>query len=373
MVSVRPLRFLRPLLAAAALAGAAGPSRLVYIGTYTGHGGQGIYAYRFDPAAGALTDLGLAARSENPSFLATDPAGTHLYAVNENARGAVSAFRIDGRGGRLIPLNQVLSGGAGPCALAVNRTGHFLFVANYSSGSVALVPVQPDGSLSRASAVDRHRGSSIDRQRQQGPHAHSAAFSPDDRFALSADLGTDRIYIYRFEAARGRLVFAGYGPVEPGAGPRHLVFHPNGRFAYVIDELTDSVTQFLWKDGALTPNGTVSALPPGYTGPKSGAEIQVDPSGRFLYASSRGDANDIAIFAIDAATGRLAPLGHVSSGGRTPRHFAIDPTGRCLFAANQDSNNIAVFRIDPLTGALTSTGESIAVPAPACVQFVPAE
>ena len=374
MVRMRTLRFLTLLLAAAAGAAAAGsPAYFAYIGTYTGHGSQGIYVYRFEPVTGALTSLGLAAQTENPSFLAVDPQGTHLYAVNENEAGTVSAFRIDRTGGKLTPVSRVSSGGSSPCALAVDRAGRFVLAANYGSGSVTLFRIRTDGSLAVASAFDQHKGSGIDRQRQAGPHAHSASFSPDDLFALSADLGVDLIYIYRLDARRGRLSPAGYGGVAPGSGPRHLAFHPNGRFAYAINELTSTVTAFAWDAGALKAIGTVPALPQGYQGPKSGAEIQVHPNGKFLYASNRGEANDIAIFNIDVQTGRLTPAGHVPSGGRTPRSFSVDPSGQYLFVANQDSNNVVVFHIDPINGQLTSTGKSLAISAPVAVQFVPAE
>jgi 6-phosphogluconolactonase len=386
MVRMRPLRFLTLFLAAAFAAAAANPAYFVYIGTYTGHGSQGIYVYRFEPVSGALTSIGLAAQTDNPSFLAVNPRGPYLYAVNENEAGAVSAFRIDRATGNLRPLNRIGSGGSSPCALAVDLSGRFVLAANYGNGSVLLFPIRSDGSLAPASAFDQHKGSSIDRQRQAGPHAHSAAFSSDGRFALSCDLGVDLIYVYRLGVARGRLPAAGhgdavrgtltavgYGGVAPGSGPRHLAFDPNGRFAYAINEMASTVTAFTWNAGALKAIATVPALPQDYQGPKSGAEIQVHPNGRFLYASNRGEANDIAIFSIDATTGRLTPAGHVASGGRTPRSFSIDPSGQYLFAANQDSNNVTVFRVDPMNGGLTPTGANIVVSSPVSVQFVAAE
>jgi 6-phosphogluconolactonase len=374
MVRMRTLRFLTLLLAPVAFAGAAGnPTFFAYIGTYTGHGSQGIYVYRFDPATGELATIGLAASIANPSFLAVNPAGTYLYAVSENDGGSVSAFRIDRKTGQLAPLNRVSSRGSGPCALSVDPAGKCVLAANYGSGSVALIPIRADGSLAEPSAFDQHKGSSVNRERQQGPHAHSAVFSPDDRFALSADLGVDLIYIYRFDAARGALAPVGSASVAPGSGPRHLAFHPSGKFVYAINELTSTVTAFAWNAGALKEIATVPALPPDYRGTRSGAEIQVHPSGKFLYASNRGEANDIAIFSLDAVTGKPAPAGHVASGGRTPRNFSIDPTGRYLVAANQDSNNVVVFLIDPANGRLTPTGKTIALTAPVCVQFVAAE
>jgi len=374
MVRMRPLRFVTLLLAIAAMAGAAGnPAYFVYVGTYTGHGSQGIYVYRFEPATGELSSLGLAARTENPSFLAVAPDGMHLYAVNENEAGSVSAFGIDRKTGKLTPLNSVSSGGSSPCALAVSHNGKFVLAANYGSGSVDVFPIKPDGSLAPASSFDRHSGSGINPQRQAGPHAHSASFSWDDRYAFSADLGADLIYIYGFDAVRGTLVTVGYGHVTPGFGPRHVAFHPNNKFAYVVDELAATVSVFRWRAGALRPITAVSTVPPGYRGPKSGAEILVHPNGRFLYASNRGQLNDIAIFLVDQATGRLTASGHVASGGITPRSFGIDPTGQYLFVANQDSDNLVVFRVDPTSGQLAPTGKTLAVSAPVAVQFVAAE
>ncbi len=374
MVRMRPLRFVTLLVLIAALAGAAGnPTYFAYIGTYTGHGSQGIYVYRFEPATGELTSLGLAAQTENPSFLAVAPDGAHLYAVNENEAGSVSAFGIDKKTGKLTPLNSVSTGGSSPCALAVSHSGKFVLAANYGSGSVGLFPIKADGSLATASAFNHHNGSSLNPQRQAGPHAHSASFSPDGRYALSADLGVDLIYVYGLDEARGTLVTVGYGHVATGSGPRHLAFHPNGKFAYVIDELAATVSVFAWKAGVLKPITAESTLPPGYRGPKSGAEILVHPDGRFLYASNRGQLNDIAIFQIDPQTGRLTPAGHVPSGGITPRSFGIDPSGQYLFVTNQDSDNVVLFHIDPTSGQLTPTGKKLEVSAPVAVQFVAAE
>jgi len=374
MVRMRTLRFVTLLLAIAALAGAAGdPAYFAYIGTYTGHGSQGIYVYRFEPATGELTSLGLAAQTENPSFLAVAPDGKHLYSVNENEAGSVSAFDIDRKTGKLTPLNSVSTSGSSPCALAVSHSGKFVLAANYGSGSVALFPIKPDGSLAPASAFNHHNGSSLNPQRQAGPHAHSASFSSDDHYAFSADLGVDLIYIYGFDAARGTLVTVGYGHVAPGSGPRHLAFHPNGKLAYAIDELAATVSAFAWKAGVLKPITAITTLPPGYYGFKSGAEILVHPNGMFLYASNRGQLNDIAIFRIDIQTGRLTPAGRVSSGGITPRSFSIDPSGQYLFVANQDSDHVVVFHIDPESGQLTPTGKTLAVSSPVAVQFVAAE
>jgi 6-phosphogluconolactonase len=367
-----------PLLAASALA--ADPGLIMYIGTYTGPNSKGIYAFRFDPDSGRASPLGVAAETPNPSFLAADPSHRFLYAVNEigeyegRPTGSVSAFTIDRATGRLELLNRVSSQGAGPCHLAVDKTGKLLVVANYGSGSHAGFPIGPDGKLGEATSEFQHSGSSVNPQRQKGPHAHCAAFSPHNRYVAIADLGLDKILIDRI-GADGRLTpnsppFAG---VRPGSGPRHFVFHPNGRFAYVINEMASSITAFRWdsKRGALTEIETVSTLPTGFKGENTTAEIEIHPNGRFLYGSNRG-TDDIAVFAIDPAKGTLAAVAHVSTEGRTPRAFKIDPGGKHLVAANQDSGNIVVFRIDGRTGRLMNTGQKIDAPSPVSVLFVPA-
>jgi 6-phosphogluconolactonase len=352
---------------------------LVYIGTYTDHDSKGIYAYRFDSRTGQLTTLGLAAESANPSFLTVDPGGNYLYAVNEldsyqgQPVGAVSAFAIDSATGQLSLLNQVSSRDPGPAHITLDQTGKFAFVSNYNLGSVAVFPVLKDGRLGELSAFVRHRGSSLNQQRQQGPHAHAVALSPDNRFALVADLGIDQVLIYSFDAANGKL-----GPqprvtqVRPGSGPRHLVFDPGGRFLYVINELSSSIVTYAYDAaaGELHEMGTVSTLPQGFTGTNDAAEIAVHPSGKFLYASNRGH-DSIAVFSIDPAKGTPSLLEFVSTRGKRPRNFALDPTGSWLLAANQDSGNVVIFRVDSKAGRLTPTGQTLPVPSPACVKFVP--
>lgn len=360
----------------------AGGAYLVYLGTYTAKKSKGIYAYRFDAATGRSTWLGLMAETTNPSFLAVDPNRRFLYAVNEvtnyegGKSGGVSAFAIDRKTGKLSFLNEVPSRGADPCTVALDKTGKNVLVANYTGGSVAAFPVLADGRLGEASAFVQHTGSSVDRERQEGPHAHMIGLSPDNRFALAADLGLDELLVYRFDPAKGSLELNDppFAKVHPGAGPRHFVFHPNGRFVYVISEMKSLVTAFSYDaaGGVLHELQTISALPKGFAGVSDCAEIDVHPSGRFLYGSNRGH-DSIAVFAIDGAKGTLAPVEHVSTEGKTPRHFAIDPTGAYLFAANQDSDNIVVFHIDPATGRLTPTGQALDAPSPVCVTFVAVE
>jgi 6-phosphogluconolactonase len=355
----------------------------VYVGTYTtGAGaGRGIQLLELDMATGTLTSRGLAGESVNPSFLAVHPSRRFLYAVGETAEfngektGAVSAFTIDPASGSLSLLNQQSSRGPGPCYVTVDRAGKNVLVANYNGGSVACLPIGGDGRLAPASAFVQHEGSSVNAQRQKEPHAHSINLDAANRFAIAADLGLDRLLVYRFDSGRGTLTANDppFARVAPGSGPRHFAFHPDGKHAYVINEILCTVTAFDYdpERGTLTESGTVSTLP---EGPKaknySTAEIQVHPSGRFVYGSNRGH-NTIAIFAVDASGGRLRPLGHQSTGGRTPRNFGIDPTGRYLLAANQDSGTVAVFRIDPQTGLLQPTGQTAEVPRPVCVKFVP--
>jgi 6-phosphogluconolactonase len=359
---------------------------LVYIGTYTNKtSSKGIYAYLFDPGTGKLSPLGVAAESEDPSFLAVHPSGKYLYAVNETDNfggqksGAVSAFSIDSKTGKLALLNQAATQGGGPCHVSIDKTGKFVLVANYGGGSIAAFPVRGDGSLGVATAFVQHSGSSVGNERQTRPHAHWIGTSPDNRFALAADLGLDEVLVYRFNAANGALTpnTPPFAKLNPGSGPRHLAFHPNGKFAYVLTEMENSVTAFAYKasDGSLLPLQTLSALSvlhKDYSGPKEAAEIVVHPSGRFLYASNRAGIDTITAFSIDPAKGTLHLKNEYPTMGKTPRNFAIDPTGKFLLAANQESNNIVVFRIDAITGALTPTGDLVEAPAPVGITFVAA-
>jgi 6-phosphogluconolactonase len=355
---------------------------LVYVGTYTETKSKGIYAYRFNPATGQLSSLGLAAESVNPSFLAIDPSRRFLYAVNEISKyegrssGGVSAFAIDRGTGKLTFLNEVPSRGAGPCHAAVDKTGRYVLVANYDGGSLAVFPILKDGRLGEASSFVQHKGASIDPQRQEGPHAHSIYLSPDNRFALSADLGLDEVLVYRFDAEHGTLAPNNppFAKVNPGAGPRHFAFHTSGRFGYVIDEMQSTVTVFSFEpsSGTLHMLQTVSTLPKDFEGESSAAEVQVHPSGKFLYGSNRGH-DSIAMFTINNRKGTLTANGFALTLGKTPRNFALDPTGAYLFAANQDSDSVVQFRIDPNTGRLTPTGHVLEVPSPVCVTFVPVE
>lgn len=355
---------------------------LLFVGTYTEKESKGIYAYRFDAASSELTPLGLAAETANPSFLAIDPNRRFLYAVNEVPKykggnsGAVSAFAISRHTGKLSLLNEVASRGADPCYIAFDKTGKYALVANYTGGSVAVFPVRADGHIGDSSAFVQHVGSSVNKERQEGPHAHWIETTPDNRFAIAVDLGLDELLVYRFDAKTGSLTANNppHAKLDPGAGPRHLAFHPNGKFAYVVNELQSSITALSYDPsrGALHVLKTVSTLPKGFSGSNDTAEIQVHPSGKFLFASNRGH-DSIAVFSIDSHTGTLTLVDHFPTQGKTPRNFEIDPTGSFLFVANQDTNNIVVFRIDPNSGRLTPTGQTLHVPSPVCLKFMAVE
>jgi len=344
----------------------------MYVGTYTNAPSKGIYAYKFAGATGKLTPIGLVAETSNPSFLAVHPNQKFLYAVNEDAKGMVSAFAIDPATKKLKLLNQVSSKGDAPCHLSIDKTGKWLFVANYNSGNVDAYLIKADGSLSEAVTTIQHHGKSVDPERQTGPHAHIAAISPDNRFVWVCDLGLDEVLSYRMDAAKGLVANdPPFAKVQAGFGPRHVVFRRDAKFAYVLGELAASVTVFSYDaaKGAMQQVQTISMLPQGYTGTKSGAEIALDANSKFLYASNRVH-DSIAIFQVAAATGKLTAAGNVPTGGKTPRNFAIDPTGKFLLAANQDSSNIVVFKIDQQTGALTPTGDKYETGFPVSLVFV---
>jgi len=362
---------------AAAFAAKRGPM-MVYFGTYTRGASKGIYVSRFDPAAGKLSAPELAAETLNPSFLVIHPAGRHLYAVGEMSGaqgqpgGSVSAFAIDSASGKLSQINQQPSGGGGPCHINIDRARRHVLIANYGGGSIAVFPLAADGSLKPASAFVQHRGPVFDAKRQGGPHAHSIHVDKGNRFVLATDLGLDKVLVYRFDAARGTLTpnEPAFASLKPGAGPRHFAFHPSFRYAYAINEITCTVTAFAYdaRRGVLSELQTITTLPGPVQQGFSTAEVQVHPSGKFLYGSNRGH-DSIAVFRIDRSRGTLTPVEHEPTQGRMPRNFGIDPTGRFLLAANMNSNSVVVFRIDPRTGALDPTGEKLEVPTPVCVKF----
>ncbi len=350
---------------------------LVYVGTYTRGDSKGIYAYRFDAASGSLEPIGLAGEIVNPSFVALHPNGKFLYSVSElgndgEKTGSVSAFAIDTSAGTLKKLNSAPTGGGGACHLVVDKTGKSLMVANYGSGSTAILPVLADGRLGETPTVIQHSGTGANPARQKGPHAHAVVLSPDNRFVFVPDLGLDKIFSYRLDPAKASLTpnDPPFGKVPPGSGPRHFAFAPNGKYAYTINEMGSSVTAFQYdaSRGALTEVQTISTLPKDFKGEDNSAEIQVDAKGKFLYASNRGH-DSIAVFEI-GKDGKLTPVEHVPTQGKAPRNFRIDPTGGYLFAANQNTGNVVIFRVDQKSGKLTPTGKSVNVPFPVCVEFL---
>jgi 6-phosphogluconolactonase len=360
--------------------GSNGGAVRVYVGTYTSAESKGIYRLRLDLATGTLTPEGEPTEVVNPSFLALHPSGRFLYAVNEvgdeprEGGGSVSAFAVDRQSGALTLLNQQPSRGAGPCHISLDKEGRFVLVANYSGGSVSVLPVQPDGRLGAATGFVQHEGHGVNPRRQERPHAHSINLDPAGRFAVVADLGLDELRLYRFEPVKGTLALHGAAHLAPGAGPRHFCFHPNGRYGYVINEIYSTITAFVYDAaaGALSELQTVSTLPRGSEECNDTAEVAVRADGRFLYGSNRGH-DSLAIFAIDPATGKLRSVGDQPTLGKTPRNFAIDPTSAYLLTANQNSNTVVAFRIDPESGGLTPVGSPVHIPHPVCLQMVRVE
>ncbi len=357
-------------------------SMRVYFGTYTGEKSKGIYQSTFDAKTGKLTAPQLAVETKNPSYLAVHPNRKFMYAVGEvsdfegKKSGVVSAFAIEPDTGNLRLLNQQASGGTSPCHLSLDSEGRCVLVANYGGGSVQAIPILETGVLGQPGVFVQHEGSSVNPKRQAGPHAHQIVPDPENRFALVCDLGLDKVLVYQLNAGRAMLALetAGGGTVTPGAGPRHLVFHPKRSVAYVINEMGNSITVFDWegKTGVLKQIQEISTLPTGYTNDSSCAEIAVHPKGDFLYGSNRGH-DSIAIFRVDSKTGQLTAVGHQPSGGKAPRHFAFDPSGDWIIAQNQSSDNILVFRVDSKTGTLQPVGEPTALGSPVCAVFVPSK
>ena len=348
------------------------------IGTYTSGKSEGIYVYDFNTLNGESKFIS-SAKIHNPSYLAVSPNKKTVYAVTENADttklgigGAIAAFSFDKKNGTLTKLNEQFSGGKHPCYVAVDKSGKWVFAANYTSGSAALFPVKGDGSLAPVKQVLQDEGSSVDKGRQRGPHVHSTVLAPDDEYLFTPDLGIDQVKIYRFDAVNGKLNPATIPAAKsiPGSGPRHFDFHPNGHYAYLMEEMTGTVVVFRYRDGKLDSIQRISALPADFSGAIGSADIHVSKDGKFLYCSNRGDANNIAIFKINPLDGKLTVAGYQSTLGKTPRNFNFDPTGNFLLAANQQSDNIVIFKIDRKTGLLTDTGKRINVPSPVCIKWI---
>ena len=354
----------------------------LFIGTYTegpaSQGSKGIYVYKFDAATGNATPVSTV-MTDNPSYLAVAPGGKYLYAANETGgskSGSVSAFSFDKTTGALTLINQQQSGGNGPCYVSEDSQDKWVVVANYGGGSFSALPIGADGSLSAATQTIQHTGVGADKSRQDKPHVHSVIFSPDGQYLTVADLGLDNLSIFKFDytAAQSPMVPAATPTVtiQPGSGPRHTAFDPGKPYAYLFNEMAGAVDAFHYSNGNFTWLQRISSHPQGYTGAIGSADIHIGAGGKYLYASNRGDANSIAIFAIDPSTGKLTLKGFEPTQGKWPRNFLIDPTGHWLLAANQASGNVVIFRIDPQTGLLKATGQQLQIPTPVCLKMTPA-
>jgi len=352
-------------------------SSIAYVGGYTDKEGKGIYAFRFNARTGELIPLGLAVETPTPSFLVLHPTGKYLYAVGFTGPltgpriGLVSAFAVDPVSSKLTLINQQSSGGGGPVRITIDQAGTHVFVANYGTGSVCVLPVEADGRLDTATALMQHTGSGPNPSRQDQPHAHSVVLDPAERFAFACDLGIDKVMIYKFDAVSGTLEHHGSVSLPPGSGPRHLAFSTDGNFAYIISEMLSTITVFRYDstEGKLTEIQTISTLPSDWKGINTAAEVHVHPSGKFVYASNRG--NDSLATYRTAPDGKLSLVGLTPCGGKTPRFFTLDSTGTWLLCAHQNSGTIAVFKIDPDTGLPKQTSAPISVPNPTCIVLRP--
>ncbi|BDI30188.1 6-phosphogluconolactonase [Capsulimonas corticalis] len=346
----------------------------VYFGSHGKGPGIGFSLARFNTDTGQLTIPTFLQECVAPSYFVISHDGKRLYTCNSDPGSSVSAYAIDPATAKLTLLNEQPSGGGEPCYISLDATGHTLMVANYGPGNVAAFALKDDGSIGERTAFSQHTGSSVNPQRQEGPHAHSIHVDPTNKFVLSADLGADKLFVYRLDPKTGALTpnDPPFAAVAPGSGPRHFAFHPDGHDVYLINEMGNSIVHFGWDShhGVLTPHETVSTLPEGFQGTSFAAEILIHPDGKFLYATNRGD-NTVAVFSIEAKTGRLTLIQNIPTQGKFPRNCELDPTGRWLLVSNHDSNNAIVFHIDPKTGKLTQTGEPVAVPAPFCERFLP--
>ncbi len=339
-------------------------------------GGAGISVYRLDLSTGDLAHRSTVSEVKNPSFQAIHPSNRFLYSVAEvNDGGAIYAFAIDPSTGALRSLNHQSCMGAGPCHVSVDATGRVVLAANYSSGGVSALPIMEDGSLGEATSFFQHEGSSVNPGRQQGPHAHSITIDPGNRFAVSADLGIDKVLVYRLDAEKQTITpnDPPWVDVQAGAGPRHFAFHPNRKHAYLINELDNTVVAYAYDEdrGILETEQVISTLPSEFTDTSYCADIHVSSDGRFVYGSNRGH-DSIVIFEVDSGTGRLSIVDYESTRGEFPRNFALDPSRRFLFAANQNTDNIVTYRIDAQSGRLTATGHQVETPQPVCINMIPA-
>src|SRR5690606_7243926 len=343
------------------------------VGTYSNaDNSNGLQVYRFNTGSGDATFVSKSTDVTNHSYLAVSADGTKVFAVSEmgQGKGTVNSFSFNPSTGALSWIGSVTSAGDHPCYVSVTSDQTVVFVGNYSSGTLSAVRVSPNGTLDPNIQTIQHEGSSVNTSRQEKPHVHAVVLSPDGRFLMVPDLGTDKVHIYAINTSSDKpLEAAGAAAVTPGGGPRHLTFHPNGKYAYLIRELDAAVTVFDYKDGKLKEKQSITLLDPAFQGKVGAADIHVSPDGKFLYGSNRGEANEITIYSI-GKDGKLTYVGRQSTLGRTPRNFAIDPTGNFLLAANQDTNDIVIFRRDRKSGLLQDTGKRIQLDKPVCLKFV---
>ncbi|NCT93764.1 MAG: lactonase family protein [Chitinophagaceae bacterium] len=348
----------------------------LFVGTYTSGDSKGIYVYRFNNATGTAQWVSNTDSCSNPSFLSLAPNGQYVYAVNETGGkqpGRVSAYRFDAQTGRLHFMNTQASGGDHPCFVTTDQTGKWVIAGNYTGGNLSALKVNPDGSLAPAAQIIQHEGSSANKQRQNKAHVHSTFFAPDFKQLLVPDLGMDKVMLYDFNPGNPQPLSTSkqaYVAAAPGSGPRHLVFHPNKQFVYVLEELSGTIKSYTYRNGKLEDLQVIATHPDDFKGQPGSADIHISPDGKFLYASNRGEENNLAIFTIDPGTGKLKANGYQAIPGKGPRNFIIDPSGKHLLVANQYTNNIVIYAVNTATGALTEQSQ-IAVPNPVCLKLLP--
>lgn len=348
----------------------------LFVGTYTSGKSKGIYVYRFNSQTGEAQWVSNTDSSNNPAFLAVSPNGKFLYAINEAGSpqsGRVSAYAFDAASGSLWLINQQPSGGFGPCFVTIDKTGKWVLTGNYMSGSLAALPVNKDGSLAPYTQMIQQEGSSVNKSRQEGPHVHSTFITPDQHYVLTPNLGTDKVMIYAFHKKDQQPLKPAAQPFVrsiPGSGPRHLDFHPNRKYVYLIEEMSGTVSVFAYHKGRLKKRQTIATHPADFKGQPGSADIHVSPDGKFLYASNRGEENNIAIFSIDPVSGLLTAKGYQALPGKWPRNFTIDPEGNFLLVANQQTNNIVIYKRNKETGMLEAMPQQLEVPSPVCLKLL---
>jgi len=349
------------------------------VGTYTTGKSEGIYVYHFDTGTGKITYLNKVTGVDNPSYIAIAKDNHFVYSVNEvgtDRKGSVSAFSFDPASGELKVINKQPSIGAGPCYILLDKKRKYAFTANYAGGSLTALPINDDGSLAAPSQTIQDEGHSVDKARQNEPHVHTAILSPDEKYLMYTDLGTDKLNICKYDPSAPKPLMPAdpaFAEVKPGTGPRHLAFSKNGKYLYMIKEMGAEITLFKYKKGKVEQLQSFSLLPEGFKGAVGAADIHISANGKFLYSTNRGDANEIEVFAIDKSTGGLTFVQRTSSMGKTPRNFTLDPSGKFLLVANQNSDDVYVFSIDKESGKLTYTGEKLVVGNPSCLKFAPVE